>query len=291
MSKNYFLKIIKGNDVGTVFEVLDGTYHIMRALQGGIPTGVDRKHAIFLRDTDISKRHAKIDLISGEMIITDLGSTNGVYVNRRRVAKSILLNDDKLRVGGTVFNVSIAEKGVSADKTFVGDAQRYSKPTHEFKKLAKIVENDMTFQPRLNIDPPYPAGTKGYEVYSDIVNIALNLEDDKGIENRAGLVKDYFVEAHVMDGKAKGEKIRFYRRVITIGRTGDFILNEDSVSREHAIVEVIENGLFKLKDLGSQNGTFINGTRIQVATFSPLDTIKVGLIPIKFSYIVEEEPK
>jgi pSer/pThr/pTyr-binding forkhead associated (FHA) protein len=48
------------------------------------------------------------------------------------------------------------------------------------------------------------------------------------------------------------------------------------------------NGLFKLKDLGSQNGTFVNEIRIQITTFSPADTVKLGFVPLKFSLIEEE---
>lgn len=49
----------------------------------------------------------------------------------------------------------------------------------------------------------------------------------------------------------------------TIGRAqeSDVLVNDFAISREHAVVE-IRGGSFYLKDLGSSNGTYVNGTAI-----------------------------
>ncbi len=48
-----------------------------------------------------------------------------------------------------------------------------------------------------------------------------------------------------------------------------------NVSRQHCEI-VEENGSFTLRDLGSSNGTFVNGQRAQEATLSPGDVLTVG---------------
>ncbi len=64
----------------------------------------------------------------------------------------------------------------------------------------------------------------------------------------------------------------------TIGRaTGaDFILDEALVSRVHCRVEVNVSGDLDVTDLGSTNGTFVNGTRVTTARLVPGDRLKVG---------------
>ena len=62
-----------------------------------------------------------------------------------------------------------------------------------------------------------------------------------------------------------------------IGREGVAVTIDDpELSRRHAAVRPIEGG-FEVEDLGSLNGTFVNGRRIEGPTrLSGGDTIKVG---------------
>ena len=74
------------------------------------------------------------------------------------------------------------------------------------------------------------------------------------------------------------EKLKKKRR-ITIGRNSDcdIILDSETVSRSHARVESIGNGIYTLKDLGSRNGTFINGRKAKgIVEISLSDKIYIG---------------
>jgi pSer/pThr/pTyr-binding forkhead associated (FHA) protein len=54
----------------------------------------------------VSRKHAKINASNGQVIIQDLGSTNGTFVNRRKISAPIALRrGDKVQVGVTVLEV------------------------------------------------------------------------------------------------------------------------------------------------------------------------------------------
>lgn len=69
------------------------------------------------------------------------------------------------------------------------------------------------------------------------------------------------------------------------GLEADIRLEDEGVSRQHATVTGSRDGNPILKDLGSSNGTFINGSRIQRQELKDGDKIQIGSISIlKFSY-------
>lgn len=61
---------------------------------------------ITLDDTYVSQLHARVRDSDSGVIIEDLGSTNGTYLNRKRVmAPSVLNLGDKVQVGSTVMEL------------------------------------------------------------------------------------------------------------------------------------------------------------------------------------------
>ncbi|MDA2988906.1 MAG: trypsin-like peptidase domain-containing protein [Actinomycetota bacterium] len=63
----------------------------------------------------------------------------------------------------------------------------------------------------------------------------------------------------------------------TFGRApdNDVVLDDDTVSSHHATLESTPQGL-SLTDLGSTNGTFVNGTRVQQAVVTQGDAVRLG---------------
>ena len=64
--------------------------------------GRRRSNDICLEDSNISRVHASIDYLEGSHFITDLGSTNGTFVNGARVSKKKLAKGDRIRIGTTI---------------------------------------------------------------------------------------------------------------------------------------------------------------------------------------------
>ncbi len=71
----------------------------------------------------------------------------------------------------------------------------------------------------------------------------------------------------------------------TVGRSEDnnFVLRDHWISRNHAILQSTENGEFYLVDLGSRNGTFVNGRRVSIPiTIKHGDHITFGQTEMEF---------
>ena len=62
------------------------------------------------------------------------------------------------------------------------------------------------------------------------------------------------------------------RLVIGRGSECDLILDEAEMSRKHAVIENFGDGIY-LRDLGSANGTFVNGVQVRDAVLHPDDQI------------------
>src|SRR5690606_2284642 len=85
-----FLTVLTGELVGTVFELPTGTTLIGRS---------DRAQ-VRLPDEGVSRRHAKIVReADGSAKLVDLDSTNGTYINGRRIHAEGLREGDRIRVG------------------------------------------------------------------------------------------------------------------------------------------------------------------------------------------------
>jgi len=89
--------------------------------------------------------------------------------------------------------------------------------------------------------------------------IRLVVRDERGVEQHLQMV---------------GREMRFGR-----GLDNDVVLDSLSVSREHARL-LQADGLY-IEDLGSRNGTFVNGQRVQRARVHPGDRVRLGATELR----------
>jgi DNA-binding NtrC family response regulator len=68
---------------------------------------------------------------------------------------------------------------------------------------------------------------------------------------------------------------------LVVGRTApaDLVVADPSLSRRHALLEVLDDDLF-VEDLGSKNGTRVNGARIERSLVRPGDTVQLGSVTL-----------
>jgi ABC transport system ATP-binding/permease protein len=87
-----------------------------------------------------------------------------------------------------------------------------------------------------------------------------------------------------LEPELKVESIDLNKDKITIGRdsTNDVAINHPTVSKLHAEI-VKENGKVFIADLGSTNGTFVNGIKIKRHQLQELDRIVVGPSELHFT--------
>ena len=69
----------------------------------------------------------------------------------------------------------------------------------------------------------------------------------------------------------------------TIGRShvNDVVLESILASRRHAVL-LVDGPFVTLRDTGSRNGTYVNGTRIEMQVLAHGDTIGIGDCRIRF---------
>ncbi|MDD2707761.1 MAG: FHA domain-containing protein [Verrucomicrobiae bacterium] len=84
-------------------------------------------------------------------------------------------------------------------------------------------------------------------------------------------VKDFFLD------------LSFAR--VSFGRQSDntVVLTDGLVSGHHAIIEPLPEGDHRLKDLGTTNGTFVNGIKVGEKRLTVGDTIQIG--QVRFCYV------
>jgi pSer/pThr/pTyr-binding forkhead associated (FHA) protein len=87
-----------------------------------------------------------------------------------------------------------------------------------------------------------------------------------------------------------GTPIDIVKDMVVVGRKDDcdLRLEHKSVSKIHCVI-VKTDGLLLLRDLGSTNGTRVNGTRVRRAALLPND--QVGIAHFKFRVYLGPDPE
>jgi len=89
------LFVIQGRNRGTRYDLAD--------VEGAMSIGREAGNAIRLEDNEVSRRHAEVRRVGELFVVGDLKSSNGTFVNDRKIERAELVSGDRIRVGSTVF--------------------------------------------------------------------------------------------------------------------------------------------------------------------------------------------
>src|SRR6478735_1190104 len=87
----------------------------------------------------------------------------------------------------------------------------------------------------------------------------------------------------VLSGPRLGNRTVLADSPMEIGRGSNsgLVLDADSVSRRHAKIEPLDSG-YRLTDLNSTNGTYVNGIRVKEHTLQDGDRVQIGKALLKY---------
>lgn len=95
------LNVLEGIYVGEVFELTENSMLI----------GRDRTVGITIIDDGVSRQHAKVEIKEDHVYVSDMGSTNGTFVNGTQISEQHLLkNGDKIRIGDVLLKFSLQDQ-------------------------------------------------------------------------------------------------------------------------------------------------------------------------------------
>ncbi|MEK7867399.1 MAG: FHA domain-containing protein, partial [Planctomycetota bacterium] len=86
------LKVLKGRNPGEAIPI-----------DGEIFIGRDADNHVHILDETASRHHARLRRVEGNVLLVDLGSNNGTYVNGDKVSERVLRTGDQVLIGNTVF--------------------------------------------------------------------------------------------------------------------------------------------------------------------------------------------
>lgn len=214
------------------------------ALDRAQPLTIGRKLGDLLFDDPlVSGKHCRVEYRGGRWHLKDLGSTNGTLVDGRLVRDVPLDAGNEITVGANrlVLYVGYAEepKPPSVDESRTHLAWLLDEELVELRSRERLV--------------------------GDVIGQELRLPP--------GL----HAVLEVVAGCDAGKVYRLGRGSLTIGRNaGEVPLTDAEVSRHHAVTELFGRRMIFLRDLGSTNGTFVNGRRVTVARLRHGDTVGCG---------------
>ena len=231
----------------------------------------------------VSQKHCRLSFEGGKYILEDLGSTNGTFVNGYRLEARTpvyISSTDRVTLGQTL---AMPWPEVKAP------AQRQA--TEAFSQSSSGTVLTIGRSPDSAIQLDYPMISWEHARITRVGNqwviedlksangTALNQIDNKIQKSTLEPTDDIFLgsykiaaskilkEKHFTQGAGVFERVRFQGNRMVLGRdpSCEYPLNYPMISWHHAALERSGDGTY-VEDLGSRNGTYVNGARISGRT-------------------------
>lgn len=117
--------------------------------------GRDSSNSIVINDPQVSRQHARITRQGGMMVIEDLGSTNGTYINGRRLTgPHVLTNGDAIGLGEVVTLTCYGEVQSGVTEAVAG--RPATVPASSFAPSPAAAPPTPSYAPPPQVAPPPP---------------------------------------------------------------------------------------------------------------------------------------
>ncbi|MFJ8136616.1 FHA domain-containing protein [Streptomyces sp. NPDC096013] len=229
--------------------------------------GRDPQGDVVVDDARVSWRHATISWGGRSWVIDDHGSTNGTFVQGRRIHQMEIGPGTSVYLGNATDGPRLNLSGAAAA---VATPQAQAQPQQQ-PYAAQGAGPGWAQQA-----PPQqaPAQTPEQQRYQAPA-AAANIPPQQGSGAGAGAPSVY--------GDRSPTTFHQFSlgRVMRIGRAleNELVVSDLQVSRHHAEFHATPDGRFEIRDLGSHNGTYVNGqpiTKGGSALLGPNDIVGVG---------------
>ena len=235
---------------------------------------------IVLDDDEASRQHARIEIKAGDILLEDLGSTNGTYLNNQEIRKvSKVEGGDIITIGEHSFLVLTPD--VSPDDTIFG-----ARIAHEASSF--VVDKSEAESTSVRMAYPSPPG------WSNNDQQAFGDTGRSDEQRLAGLLKNKNVDesaavAALMVTRGPRKHALFVLPKESgsnrweIGRSEkcDITVDEVTVSSNHATLS-ISGGAWRVVDNESTNGIKVNGRKTGSSALNPGDRFSVGDVELLF---------
>ncbi|MGV9289710.1 FHA domain-containing protein [Streptomyces sp. NPDC003719] len=249
--------------------------------------GRDPQGELVFDDARVSWRHATITFNGRSWVVEDHGSTNGTFVQGRRI--------QHMELGaGTVVNLGNATDGprlsLTAAQSAAGTPQAQPQQHQPYAAQganAGWAQQAPVQEPPRQQTPPQQAQVPHQAGWQQPQQAAPQQPAPQPQQAAA-----HFPQQHVPGGAAGAPPVygdrsptTFHQfslgRVMRIGRAleNDLVVSDLQVSRNHAEFHATPDGRMEIRDLGSHNGTYVNGQPITKGgsqLLGPTDVVGVG---------------
>jgi ABC transport system ATP-binding/permease protein len=242
-------------------DLLVRTQRSEHMLHGGTTyrIGRDPESDIVVADTRVSWRHGVLQVDGGGWVLEDIGSTNGTFVGVQRVNRVPISSDCVVRLGnpddGPVLRCTPQAVAPPAPAEVAPPPRQQAPPPPP-----PPPPREQQPPPREQQPPPYQPPVQHLPPLQPSVAAPIR-EMLPSVDRRPTA------------------RMKLPAKAMRIGRIpdNDLVLVDLDVSRHHAELRKSPTGTYEIVDLGSHNGTFVNGRRISSSTvLSEADIVGIG---------------
>ena len=244
--------------------------------------GRDPKSDIVMTDSRVSWRHGELRVDGGAWIIEDLGSTNGTFLGLQRLNRIEISAECVVRLGnpddGPVLRcmpqVPAAPAGqvMSPPADHPGTALSASPapsapPAPEAAPPEPAPPREPS-APRDRFAPPEPPAPRERE------HAPRHAMAGAAAQSAQPVAPDLLPSVD----RRPTARMKLPAKALRIGREpdNDVVLSDLNVSRHHAELRKSPTGSYEIVDLGSHNGTFVNGQRVSSQVLTEQDLVSIG---------------